>query len=174
MTLGEFFEIIGRSPNLILFYFLALPLTAFLAGVLGKNEGHLSPWKYLYSSVIFLVCVPGIFAITLNIYLFLFERRSIMDANLYTQVLPIILMLITLWIVSRNVKFEEIPGFNRISGLVIVIVAVLLIMWIMEKTHIIAITFMPFYYVFIIFIALFLAIRYGLKRMWATPNDNNS
>ena len=167
MTLGEFFEMIGRNPNLVLFYFIALPLTAFLAGVLGKEEGHLSPWKYLYSTIIFLVCVPGIFAITLNIYMFLFERRSIMDANLYTQVLPVFLMLFTLWIISRNVKFEEIPGFNKISGLVMIIAAVLLVMWIMEKTHIIAITFMPFYYVFIIFGVLFLAIRFGMKKMWA-------
>ena len=167
MTLGEFFEMIGRNPNIVLFYFLALPLTAFLAGLLGKNEGHLSPWKYLYSTVVFLVCVPGIFAITLNIYLFLFERRSVMDANLYTQVLPVILMLFTLWIVSRNIEFDKIPGFNKISGLVLIIVSVLLIMWIMEKTHIIAITFMPFYYVFIIFAVLFLAIRFGMKKMWA-------
>ena len=167
MTLGEFFEMIGRNPNLVLFYFIALPLTAFLAGVLGKEEGHLSPWKYLYSTIIFLVCVPGLFAITLNIYMFLFERRSIMDSNLYTQVLPVFLMLFTLWIISRNVKFEEIPGFNKISGLVMIIAAVLLVMWIMEKTHIIAITFMPFYYVFIIFGVLFLAIRFGMKKMWA-------
>ena len=167
MTLGEFFEMIGRNPNLVLFYFIALPLTAFLAGVLGKEEGHLSPWKYLYSTIIFLVCVPGIFAITLNIYMFLFERRSIMDANLYTQVLPVFFMLFTLWIISRNVKFEEIPGFNKISGLVMIIAAVLLVMWIMEKTHIIAITFMPFYYVFIIFGVLFLAIRFCMKKMLA-------
>jgi hypothetical protein len=166
MTLGEFFEMIGRNPNLVLFYFIALPLTAFLAGVLGKDEGNLSPWKYLYSTIIFLVCVPGIFAITLNIYMFLFERRSIMDSNLYTQVLPVFLMLFTLWIISRNVKFEEIPGFNKISGLVMIIAAVLLVMWILEKTHIIAITFMPFYYVFIIFGVLFLAIRFGMKKMW--------
>ena len=164
MTLGECFEMIGNNPTIVLFYFLALPLTAFLAGVLGKDEGHLSPWKYLYSTVMYLASVPGIFAVTLNVYLFLFERRSIMDANIYTQVLPIILMLITFWIVSKNVSFDDIPGFHKISGLVMVIVAVLLIMWILEKTHIIAITFMPFQYVILIFLALFLAIRYGMKK----------
>ena len=164
MTLGEFFEMIGHNPTIVLFYFLALPLTAILAGVLGKGEGHLNPWKYLYSGVIYLVSIPGIFAVTLNIYLFLFERRSVMDANIYTQVLPIILMFITFWIISKNVSFDEIPGFQKISGLIMVIVGVLFIMWILEKTHIIAITFMPFYYVVLIFIVLFLVIRYGLKK----------
>jgi len=164
MTLAEFFEMVGRNPSIVLFYFLALPLTAFLAGVLGRGEGHLSPWKYLYSTIIYLVSVPGIFAVTLNVYLHLFERRSIMDANLYTQVLPILLMLFTFWIVSKNVKIDQIPGFHKLSGLVMIIVAVLMIMWILEKTHIIAITFLPFQYVILIFLALFLAIRFGVKR----------
>lgn len=167
MTLADFFDLIGKNPTIILFYFLALPLTALLAGLLGKGEGHLSPWKYLYSTVVFLVSVPGIFAVTLNVYLFLFERRSIMDSNIYTQILPVILMLITLWIVSKNVKFDQIPGFNKLSGLVSVIIAVLIIMWVLEKTHIIAITFMPFIYVIGIFLILFVVIRFGLKKMWA-------
>ena len=167
MTLGDVFETIGHNPTFLLFYFLALPLTAVLAGLLGKNEGHLSPWKYLYSTIIFLICVPGIFAITLNVYLFLFERKSIMDTNVYTQILPVILMVFTLWIISKNVSFDQIPGFNKISGLAMIILAVFAIMWILEKTHIIAITFLPFHFVILIFITLFIVIRVGLKRSMA-------
>ncbi|MEE9373682.1 MAG: hypothetical protein V3V00_11580 [Saprospiraceae bacterium] len=167
MTLGECFEMVGRNPTLVLFYFLALPLTAFLAGVLGKGEGHLSPWKYLYSSVVFLASIPGVFAITLNVYLFLFERMSIMDANIYTQILPVFLMIFTLWIVSQNVDFDDVPGFHKLSGLVSVIIAVLIIMWILEKTRIIVITFLPFQYVLLIFLILFLVIRMGTKKMWS-------
>ena len=167
MTLGEFFDLISEHPEIILCYSIALPLTAFLAGVLGKGEGDLSPWKYLYSSIIYLVCIPGIFAVTLNVYLFLFERMSIMDANIYTQILPILLMLFTLWIISRNISFELIPGFNKISGLMTILAAILSIMWILEKTRILVFTYMPFHYVLILFLILFLLITYGLKKMWA-------
>jgi len=167
MTLGELFDHISRNPEVILCYSIAIPFTALLAGVLGKDEGDLSPWKHLYSSLIYLVCIPGIFAVTLNIYLFLFERISIMDANLYTQILPIILMIVTLWIISRNVSFDKIPGFSKISALMTIVIAILSIMWILEKTHIIAFTYMPFHYVLILFLILFVLIRYGIKKIWA-------
>ena len=74
MTLQEFFDACAQQPAIPIFFFTALPLTAFLAGVFGKGEGHISPWKYLYTGLIYLAFIPGIFSITLSIYLFLFER----------------------------------------------------------------------------------------------------
>ena len=102
MTLGEFFELCGRNPMLVLGYFILIPLIALLAMFFSKGEGHLSPWKYLYSVLIYLVCIPGIFAITLSVYLFLFERRSIMDTNMYTQVLPIFSMIVTIMLINAQ------------------------------------------------------------------------
>ena len=82
MTLGEFFDWTAEHPSFLIVFFIAIPVIALLAGLFSKGEGHLSPWKYLYSTLIYLVSIPGIFAVTLSVYLFLFERRSIMDTNL--------------------------------------------------------------------------------------------
>jgi drug/metabolite transporter (DMT)-like permease len=103
MTLQQLFQRIGENPNFILFYFLIIPIAAVIAGVLGKGEGHLSPWKYLYASLIFLVSIPGIFAVVLNAYLFLFQRGDIMQTDIYIQVLPIIVMVVTIFFIRRNV-----------------------------------------------------------------------
>ena len=164
MTLGDFFEILANNPSVVIFYFFALPLTAFLASVFGKGEGEISPWKYLYSTLVYLACIPGIFAITLSVYLFMFERQSIMDTNMYTQILPIICMFLTLWLIKRNIAFDAIPGFGKITGLVIIITAIIVLMWIVEKTHIIAITFIPFPLFILLFIVLLVVIRYGWKK----------
>ena len=94
MTLQEFFDACTSNPEIIGFYFVALPLTAFLASVFGKGEGHLSPWKYLYTILVYGATIPGIFAIVLNVYLFLFERQPIMQSNLYTQVVPVMVMVL--------------------------------------------------------------------------------
>ncbi len=165
MTLGEFFEWTGENPVLLLSYFIGIPLIALLAGAFSKGEGHLSPWKYLYSTLIYLVAIPGIFAVTLSIYLFLFERRSIMDTNLYTQVLPILSMVATILIIKKQVSLDLIPGFDKISGLILIIASMMALMWIIDKTHIYAITFMPFYVVILILLAGFFVIRLGLRRM---------
>ena len=166
MTLGQFFQAVSEQPSLVLFYFIALPLTALLASIFGKNESHLSPWKYLYSGLIYFACIPGIFAVTLSVYLFLFERGSIMDMNIYTQVLPILCMLITLWLVRKNVDLKDVPGFDKIGSLVFIITVLICMMWILEKTNIFVFTFMPFYQFVLFFIGFLILVRWGLKRMF--------
>jgi hypothetical protein len=171
MTLAEFFQKIADNPAYVIFYFSIIPLTALLAGWMGKGEGHISPWKYLYSTLIFMVCVPGIFAVTLSIYFFLFERRSIMDTDVFIQILPVVSMIFTLLIIRRNVRLEHIPGFDKLSGLIMMISATLAIMWFIDRTRIVVFTYLPFQYVLLIFVALLIAIRIGWKRIFAGDRD---
>jgi len=165
MTLGEFFDLLSASPGMVLFYFLSIPFIAGLAWFFGKGEGELSPWKYLYAALMFMSVLPGIFAVTLNIYLFLFEKMKIMDTNIFTQILPIFSMFITLMLIRKNTCFEDIPGFGKLAGLIMIISALLAAMWILDRTHIIAITFIPFYWVLIFILAAIVLVRFGTKRL---------
>ena len=165
MTLGDFFTWCGENPMLLLGYFLLIPLIALLALFFSKGQGHLSTWKYLYTLLIYLVCLPGIFAVTLSVYLFLFERRSIMDTNLYTQVLPILSMIATIILIRKQTDLDLVPGFDKLSGLITVISVLMILMWIIEKTHIYSITFIPFYVVVLILVIGFLVIRAGFKKL---------
>ena len=165
MTLQDFFTLLGDNPTFILTYFLMIPLTALIAGFLGKGEGHISPWKYLYSALIYLVSVPGVFAFTLSVYFFMFERRSVLDTDVYTQILPIISMIATFLIIKKNVPLDRIPGFGKISGLIMMVAVTISFMWILDKTRIFAVTFIPFQYVLLMFVGFFLVFRYGWSRM---------
>lgn len=167
MTLNEFFDLVTANPAYVIFYFCIIPFAALLAGWLGKGEGHIAPWKYLYSTLIYLICVPGIFAITVSVYQFLFERRSIWEADVYTQVLPIISMILTLQIVRRNVNLDYIPGFDKLGGLVMVITAALAIMWFIDRLRIIAFTFIRFEFVILFLIGLIIIIRYGWSKAFS-------
>lgn len=164
MTLAQFFEVCSQNASVTLFYFIATPLTAFLASIFGRGEGHLSPWKYLYSFLIYAVTIPGIFAVSLSIYRFFFERGSIMDANIYTQILPIVSMFITLSIIRRSVDLDQIPGFGRLSSLMLLVSIVLLVMWIMEKTNLFVFTYMPFWQFILLLIAVFVILRLLFKK----------
>ncbi len=165
MTLRMFFQLLDNNPVIVFFYFLAIPLSAFLAGWLGKGEGHLSPWRTLYSALVYLSVIPAVFAFFLTVYMFLFERRSILDTNIYTQILPILSMILTLWLIRRNVRFEYIPGFDRLSGLFVMVAAVLMLMWGFDRTRLLVFSYMPFHYVIIIFLAILIGIRWSWSRM---------
>ncbi len=169
MTLQELFDLLGRNPAYVIFFFVMLPFTALLSGWIAKGEGHLSPWKYLYATLIYLACVPGIFAVTLSIYFFLFERRSILDTNVYTQLLPVISMVLTLFIVRKNVNMDNVPGFDKLSGLIMMISATLAVMWFVDRTRIYVISFLPFHVALLIFAGLLLIIRFGWSKFFGKP-----
>lgn len=171
MTLEELFQRLADNPAYILFYFAIIPFAALLAGWLSKGEGHLSPWKYLYSALIFLVSVPGIFAVTLSVYFFLFEKRPILQTDVYTQIVPVLSMVITLLTIKRNVSLDYIPGFDKLSGLITMITASLAIMWFIDRTRIWVVSFVRFEVVIGIFIVLLIVIRFGWKKILGGSNS---
>ena len=166
MTLRELFDYLSANPIVVAAYFLLIFFTAILAGVLGKGEGHLSPWKYLYSAIVYMVCVPGIFAAALAVYLFLFEQGgSIFNVNLLTQVLPVAAMIATLGVVGRNVPFGYIPGFGRLTDLMMTIFTVFVLMYLLNRLHLVAWIYVPVQWLLLIVVGLLLVVRFGLKRM---------
>ena len=165
MTLEQFFEKLVENPFYILAYFTLIPITALIAGFLGKNEGHTAPWNYVYSTLVYLVCVPGIFAFTLIIYQLLFERSGIMQLSIYNQILPIISMIITLFLIRGNVSLDRVPGFGKLSGLMTMIIVLFAIMWILEKTRIVIFSYMPIGYFLLLLVALLLIFRYSWSKM---------
>ena len=166
MTLQDFFNLLSENPIWLLAYFILLPFTAFLAGIFGKGEGHLPPWTYLYSALIYLVCIPGVFAVTLSVYLFLFERRSILQTDLFTQVIPILSMVATLLLIRRNVSLDHVPGFDKITGFLLMVMGLFAVLWILDKTRIWVVSFLPFWQGALIFIALLLVVRWGWGKVW--------
>ncbi len=165
MTLKEFFDLLAANPALIIAFFVFVPLLAVLTAVWSGDKGHQPPASIIYSVLIYLVTVPGIFAITLSVYFFLFERRSILDTDMFTQILPVISMVATIFIIRSNVNLERIPGFERLSGLMILIAALLSIMWFIDRLRIFAFTYVPFQYIIIGFFVVLLCIRFGWKRV---------
>jgi hypothetical protein len=165
MTLGDFFRICSENPGILLFYMIAVPLTALLAWIFGRGEGHISPWKYLYSFLVYLTCIPGIFAITLSIYLVLFEQRSILETNIFTQIVPVISMVVTLVLIRRNVSLDDVPGFGKLSGLIMIITAVIALLWILDRMRIFAITFIPFIWIVVFFLLMMLFVIIGIRRL---------
>jgi hypothetical protein len=166
MTLRELFDYLSTNPLVVAAYFSLLLFTAILAGLMGKGEGHLSPWKYLYATIVYLVCVPGIFAASLAVYLFLFEKGgSIFNVNLLTQVLPVAAMLITLNVIRRSVEFGYIPGFGRLTDLIMTIFTMFLLMYLLNRLHLIAWVYVPVQWLILIVVGFLLMVRFGLKRL---------
>jgi hypothetical protein len=137
MTVRELMDVASAHPWLVLGYFALPSLIALIAGwAHRRNQGGESPWRYLYAVLVYLVCVPGLLAAVITAYTLFFTGESLLDANLLVYVLPIVSMVVTLVLIHRNAPFARIPGFDRLSGLMLTIAASFVIALAVSKTRI--------------------------------------
>jgi len=169
MTIAEFGGFLGNKPLLVFLFFGFIILFAILAGIMGKGEGHLSPWKYLYSALIYLTCIPAILIVTISVFALFFEKDvSLADTNLVTQVVPVISMIATLMISKSNVSLDRIPGFGKISGLILMIIASSVLITFVGKMRFHVFSYMPIQQVGIMFLVIFAIIYFGWRRMMSS------
>jgi hypothetical protein len=122
MTTREFIHLADQHPLVLAVAFVLPPVTAWAGGRLHeRGQGGASPWKYIYAVLVYLACVPGMFAGVLTAYTLFFSHENLLDVNPLIYFLPIVSMVVTLILVRKNVAFDEVPGFDRLSGLMIMV-----------------------------------------------------
>lgn len=163
MTLKHCFDLLATQPTYVLAFFGFIPVIALFFNLLSRKNGHLSPWKYIFSLLIYLVSIPGIFAIALSVYLFLFERRSIMQTDVLVQIVPVLSILATIGIIKAKTSLRYIPGVGKLFGLSMMIATSFAIMWGIDRTRIVAFTYIPAEYLLGGLVGLFVVMWLGWK-----------
>ena len=166
MTLSQLFNHISENPWPAVMYFLLLPIVTWIIGLVSTGSREVKLWSYVYAVLVYAICIPGVFAVTLNIYLFLFERQSIWQANVVLQFLPVISMILSLMLVKSKIPFSLIPGFGKISGFLTLITALIGVMWFFDRIRLVAFTYVPFSVILIGFVLTLLAIRFAWSKLF--------
>jgi hypothetical protein len=137
VTARELLDLAGRNPGLLLGVFLALPLSVPVLGwIHGRAGGALPPWRYLYAVLVYLACIPGVGAAVVTGYTLFFTRENLLDKDLLVYVAPIVSMAVTLVLIRKNVSFDDVPGFDRLSGLMTLIAVTFVILLAIRKTFV--------------------------------------
>ncbi len=137
MTTRDLIHQAGQHPVALAVALATPPLVALLVGRLhDRGRGGAGPWKYLYAVLVYLACVPGMFAGVLTAYTLFFSRENLLDTNLLVYFLPIVSMIITLVLIRKNVAFDEVPGFDRLSGLMVMVGCSFAIALAIQKTRV--------------------------------------
>jgi len=137
MTTRQLIVMAGHHGALLAGLFALAPVAAWLCGLAhGKGRGADDPWKYIYSVLVYVACVPGTFAAVLTCYTLLFTRENLLDVNPLVYFLRLVSMIVTLAFIRKRVDFELIPGFERLSGLLVMIACSFAIALAIQKTKI--------------------------------------
>jgi len=137
MTVQDLIDIITTSnTSHILNYYIGL-LIASLLGMLFVNSSNFkSPINYLYTALIYLIAIPGILAVILLVYNFFYLKSNLLRLEVLTYYLPIIAMVVLFVIISKTVPLKRIPGFDKISGLFMVIFIAFIFTYLIQKVFI--------------------------------------
>ena len=137
MSARELTQLADRHPWALLAAFIALPVAAWLAGAdapPGRRRCRALE-VFLFDPRLSRV-VPGLFAGVLTAYTLFFTRENLLDASLVIYIAPIVSMVVTLILIRKNVDFDQVPGFDRISGLMVMIACSFGLALGIEKTRI--------------------------------------
>lgn len=137
MTIRDLIQLAGQHALALVALFLVPPLASWLFGQMHeRGRGGVAPWKYLYAGLVYLACVPGMFAAVITAYTLFFSRENLLDANLLVYFLPIVSMVATLIFIRKSVSFDEVPGFDRLSGLMVMVGCSFAVALAIQKTNI--------------------------------------
>jgi hypothetical protein len=172
MTTREFIQMAGQHGLVLVGIFLAVPASAWLCGVAhGRGNGGRSPWRYLYAVLVYLACVPGLFSGVLTAYTLFISRENLLDVNPLAYFLPITSMIVTLALVRKNVTFDEVPGFDRLSGLMVMMGCSFAIALAIQKTNIWIFFGGSIDRLFILAVGVFALLKWGAYALFRGRNE---
>jgi hypothetical protein len=167
LTVRDLTQIAAGHPMVILIVFVAVPVIAGVVGLLhGRGRGGLSPWKYVYTVIIYLVCIPGILSAVLTGYALFFTRQNLLDVNLLVYFVPVISMAVTLILASKSVKFDAVPGFGRLSGLMAIIAITFVLALAIQKTRLWLFFGASIFWFVVLVVGLFVLLKWGVYMLF--------
>lgn len=123
MTIDDLLRAAGRYPWHVLAVFVAPPLLALVTGGIHRTRarGAAAPYRHVYGALIYAVTIPGMLAAVLTGYGLFFLRADLRTVPILLYFLPIASMLATWALVRSRVDLDRVPGFERLSALMLAV-----------------------------------------------------
>jgi hypothetical protein len=166
MSLEDLMKALSQGWPYMLSFFTLLPFLSFLLGRMMKTQERTKKgWRFTFSFFVYLVTIPGLLSSVMLAYHLIFLSSNILELDFFAYFLPIVSMVITLSLVHNAIPLAELPGFNRLSGLMMVIASLFVITLTLERSSFRFWIFTSGTSFLIFFALLALAVRFGWGRV---------
>ncbi len=167
MSVNDMIQLVGQYPTALVSVFVAIPLFSFLYGQLHvRSKGNTSPHKYVYSVLVYMSCVPGALSLALTAYALFFLRANLLTVNLLVFFLPIVSMAVTVAIIGRKANVDDLPGFDRIAGLFVLLMVTFLLALLIQRTRIWVLFHGSVVTFILVVVVLFLLLKWAAGRLF--------
>ena len=172
MTITEALQWLEQYERGVGGFLVGLPILTFVLGTLLKWVSRRLAGCFL-ALVVHLAVIPGISMAVLVLYMLFFLRANLLhELHLILHVLPIISMGVTLWATSRILAFDDIPGFKRIEGLMLLVGLSFAAILAIEKTRIGVFFLARFEHLVLIIVGLVVLWKFGLSLLFGSSKTS--
>jgi hypothetical protein len=172
MTIQELLQQAGRYPWVITGFFASVPLVAWIVGRLhGRGRGGAPPWTYIYATLVYVSCVPGLFAAVVTAYALFFTAANLLEVNVLVYLLPVVSMTVTLVLVGKNVDFDAVPGFHRLSGLMTLLTVSFVVALAVSRTRLWIVFGGSIFLLFGLAAVAFVCLRWGARALFRRRDE---
>jgi len=163
MTVQQLIDLLGSHPKLILSYFVIIVIISLVGLLFVTPKNYSKSIGYMYSVLVYAVAIPGLLSIILILYNFFFLKANLLGLDISIYFVPLAAMILTLVVINKTVSMSQIPGFDKLSGLFLLIMITFIITYVLQRM---------FFGVFFIgkiqyLIVFFLALLFGIKVAWS-------
>ncbi|MDJ0657515.1 MAG: hypothetical protein QNJ40_25365 [Xanthomonadales bacterium] len=144
---------------------IATPLLIWVAGLtLGRSNPRL--FARIMSVPVYLVVLPGVLMLLVMGYMMFFTRQNLMtDLDLVLGVLPVATMAVSLWLIRREVRFQDIPGFDELGGMVVLALLAFVALLLILKLRVLVGVFGGMPAVIGVFLLFYAGFHWALKKI---------
>lgn len=164
MTVYDLINIISNNSNLIINYYIVLFIIVLLGLLFSNSITAKSPVVYLYTVLIYATVIPGLLSIILVVYSFFFLHENLINLQVVTYYLPIIAMVILLAIIKKTIPLKAIPGFDKLSGLFMILFVTFLVTYFIQRAFIGIFFIGSFTHLIVIFLVLLVVLKLGWNK----------
>ncbi|GAB1858663.1 hypothetical protein MHTCC0001_35030 [Flavobacteriaceae bacterium MHTCC 0001] len=165
MTIQNIIDWFGENPNIILAYFSALLIICLMGLLFSNSLVFKPPINYIYTVLIYAVSVPGLLALILVLYSLFINKANLLEVNMLAYFLPIGATIVNIIIIKKTVRLDRIPGFDKLSGMFLLIVVTFVVTYILQRLFFGVIFIGSFIHLVVLFVILLVALRYAWKKI---------
>ncbi|WP_018693125.1 hypothetical protein [Algicola sagamiensis] len=170
MSINELIREASKFQTEVIIFFVALPVLTFLLLLVYKQKERHHIGDYVLSILIYLVSIPGCFSFALVFYNLLILKGNILNVDLVIYFLPLISMLTVFGLIARKTDFLHLPGFGRLSGLLLMMVLTCIVLFVLHRMHFFVGFFASIESLAVIAIAIFILFKVAAAKIMGGKN----
>ena len=165
MSANELLERLDDHTGWAICFFAMLPLLALFVSLLYKRAAKNAFIESVFSAIVYLSAIPGVFACILVFYMLFFTGTNLLNVDIVFSFLPVVSMGLVFGIIGKNANFDDLPGFGRLTGLMLLIAIVSCVTLAIYKLRIFVGFFASIEALVGIAVAVFVLFKVGLARL---------